>query len=308
MRVAETSRKTCQLLGQVPSGHSGAIRLDTPYELQTVKRISNALRMQPVGTDNLVVAGLLMHATCFRPISVLSLDRKPFGVFRILLRPELLFSDEVRNLSLNLLGDRKIFTDKPVGMLSTAESQNGRLIGRQAEMFVPEGLLTFSWRPVAASTFSRYNVFKAEHPILTDVACFQSTHINHLTSALSIYPLLRCLCRHPEWQSSHALRVRPVENVIFSCVRRASLPLRKPSGSGQMIIPRAWLHHLKKKSRLIEASHKGRFGDIEERGAAVTVKGRSYTVDFWTKLCSKAKLGIRLFCVKVGNGESDVGC
>ncbi|KAH6995221.1 hypothetical protein EDB80DRAFT_689232 [Ilyonectria destructans] len=112
-----------------------------------------------------------MHATCFRPISVLSLDRNPFRVFRTLLRSELLFPDEARNLWLDLLGERKIFADKPLGMLRIAESQNGRHIGRQAEMFVPEALLTFT----------RYNMFKAEHPILADIDCFQSAHINHLT-------------------------------------------------------------------------------------------------------------------------------
>jgi hypothetical protein len=47
----------------------GAIRLGTPYELQTVSRIFAIIGLHPVGYYDLSSAGIPMHATCFRPIT-----------------------------------------------------------------------------------------------------------------------------------------------------------------------------------------------------------------------------------------------
>ncbi|CAG9953455.1 unnamed protein product [Clonostachys rosea f. rosea IK726] len=159
----------------------GAIRLGTPFELQTVKRIFSVLGMHPFGYYDLSVAGLPMHATCFRPSQVSSLDLNPFRVFTTLLRPELLNSEEAKAQALALLGKRKIFTDRLLQLLDIAQSHQNQLSEEQAEEFIPEALLSFSWRPVAAATFEQYTILKNEHPILADIACFQSAHINHLT-------------------------------------------------------------------------------------------------------------------------------
>lgn len=48
----------------------GAIRLGTPYELRTVKRIFAILGMRSISYYDLSVANLPMHATCFRPTRV----------------------------------------------------------------------------------------------------------------------------------------------------------------------------------------------------------------------------------------------
>ena len=71
----------------------GAIRLGTPYELRTINRIFQILGMYPIGYYDLSIAGLPMHATCFRPPEVSSLNVNPFRVFTTLLRPELLVSE-----------------------------------------------------------------------------------------------------------------------------------------------------------------------------------------------------------------------
>lgn len=63
----------------------GAIRLGKPEELHTVRRIFALLGMQPVGYYDLSLAGLPMHATCFRSIDTESLAVNPFRVFTTLL-------------------------------------------------------------------------------------------------------------------------------------------------------------------------------------------------------------------------------
>ncbi|KAM0540811.1 hypothetical protein ACHAPJ_013499 [Fusarium lateritium] len=252
----------------------GAIRLGTPYELQTVRRIFTVLGMHPIGYYDLSVAGLPMHATCFRPKTVSSLDKNPFRVFTTLLRPELLASEEARKLSLALLGERKIFTDKLLELLDTAESQEGQLTRSQAEIFIPQALLTFSWRPVAASTFSQYNVIKAEHPILADIACFQSSHINHLTPrTLDIDAVQEAMQK-----AGMAVKSRiegPPRRTCPILLRQTSFlaleeAVKFPTIQGEKASASVSLPS----TDLVEASHKARFGEIEERGAAVTAKGR----------------------------------
>ncbi|KAI5456791.1 hypothetical protein BGZ63DRAFT_408933 [Mariannaea sp. PMI_226] len=252
----------------------GAIRLGTPYELQTVRRIFNVLGMRPVGYYDLSVAGLPMHATCFRPIDTSSLDRNPFRIFTTLLRPELLASENARKLSLALLGERKIFTDQLLELLDIAETQGSRLTQDQANTFIPQALLTFSWRPVAAATFDEYNMIKAEHPILADIACFQSAHINHLTPRTLDIDAVQDAMQKAGMLVKTRIEGPPLRKCPILLRQTSFLALEEAvkfqnlASKGQDRIASSL------EVELVEASHKARFGEIEERGAAVTAKGR----------------------------------
>ncbi|OBT48225.1 hypothetical protein VE00_01028 [Pseudogymnoascus sp. WSF 3629] len=251
-----------------------AIRLGTPYEIRTVKRIFIILGMHPVGYYDLSVAGLPMHATCFRPKEVSSLDRNPFRVFTTLLRPELIESEKARQLCLALLGERKIFSDSLLEMLGIAEAQGGKLTQEQAEVFISEALLTFSWRPIAEATFSQYNILKAENPILADIACFQSAHINHLTPRTLDISAAQSAMRAAGMAVKSRIEGPPPRQCPILLRQTSFLALEEAvrfisdeniSDAPSSLLPQR---------SLIEASHKARFGEIEERGAAVTVKGR----------------------------------
>ncbi|KAL2858439.1 hypothetical protein BJY01DRAFT_241775 [Aspergillus pseudoustus] len=111
----------------------GAIRLGTPYELQQVKHIFALLGMRPVGFYDLSVAGVPMHATCFRPVEMASLERNPFRVFATLLRLDLIKSDHARELAANLLAKRRMFSDALLELLRVGEHQGGRLTATQSE-------------------------------------------------------------------------------------------------------------------------------------------------------------------------------
>ncbi|KAJ3563878.1 hypothetical protein NPX13_g8049 [Xylaria arbuscula] len=130
----------------------GAIRLGKPEELRMVSRIFSVLGMYPVGYYDLSVADLPMHATCFRPIDQPSLQRNPFRVFTTLLRPDLLRSDAARDLALKLLSQRQLFSSELMRILDGVE-QNGRLSPEEAIVFIREALKTFSWAPLAATSF-----------------------------------------------------------------------------------------------------------------------------------------------------------
>ncbi|KAL4907189.1 hypothetical protein BDW74DRAFT_166700 [Aspergillus multicolor] len=241
----------------------GAIRLGTPYELQQVKRIFALLGMHPVGYYDLSVAGIPMHATCFRPVDMASLTRSPFRVFTTLLRPELLKSDKTRALAAELLAARRIFSARLVELLRAAEDQGGKLTAAQSEAFIPEALRTFGWQPVAAVSLEQYNQLKAEHPILADVASFQSAHVNHLTP--------RTLDIDATQRAMQAAGIA-VKSFIEGPPRRKCPILLRQTSFLALEEPVKFL--LDGGQVLVQGRHKARFGEIEERGAAVTEKGR----------------------------------
>ncbi|KAI1265014.1 hypothetical protein F5Y18DRAFT_389148 [Xylariaceae sp. FL1019] len=250
----------------------GAIRLGTPYELQTIKRIFGLLGMHPIGYYDLSIAGLPMHATCFRPLTVSSLNCNPFRVFTTLLRPELLDSDEARQLSLRLLARRKIFSDQLMQILEQADRQGGRLKQDQTELFVAEALRTFRWQSIAAVTLDEYQTLKAAHPILADIACFQTAHINHLTPRTLDIVAVQSAMKKAGMAAKAKIEGPPprkcpilLRQTSFLAVEEAVRFQKDGTRDIDASLPQA---------ALVVASHRARFGEIEQRGAAVTPKGR----------------------------------
>lgn len=258
--VAEAERLTLE--------RHGAIRLGKSEELQTVRRIFALLGMHPVDYYDLSVAGLPMHATCFRPIDATSLQRNPFRVFTTLLRPELLQSDAARDVALSLLSKRQIFHLELLDLLEVAESQGNRLTQFQAEVLIPHALRSFSWQSTAAAAHSQYCLLKGEHPILADIACFQSSHINHLT------PRTLDIDQAQLAMSEAGMAVK--SQIEGPPRRKCPILLRQTSFLALEENIRFPLigEHGDAAREFVEGSHKARFGEIEERGAAVTARGR----------------------------------
>ena len=242
----------------------GAIRLGTPKELHTVRRIFNMLGMHAVGYYDLSVAGLPMHATCFRPTSPQSLERNPFRVFTTLLRPELLKSGTARAVALELLQRRKIFSEALLALIDVAENtQEGRLRPEQGEQFVIEALRAFSWQPLAAATQEEYALLRAEHPILADIACFRSSHINHLTP--------RTLDISAAQEAMLAAGMVVKSRIEGPPPRKCPILLRQTSF---LALQEGIRFLVSGRDGFVDGFHKARFGEIEERGAAVTPAGR----------------------------------
>lgn len=245
----------------------GAIRLGTPEELHTVRRIFKLMEMHPVGYYDLSVAGLPMHATCFRPVSASALEASPFRVFTTLLRPDLLTSSEARGVSLRLLERRQIFSDALIRLIDTAETlQQDRLTLEQGEVFVAEVIQSFSWQPVAAATHDEYNLLRAEHPILADIACFRSAHINHLTPRALDIEKAQVAMVTEGINVKDRIEGPPPRNCPI-LLRQTSFLALEEAISFPGVVSGV-------ENRLVDGNHKARFGEIEERGAAVTPLGR----------------------------------
>ncbi|KAK2608627.1 hypothetical protein QQS21_002856 [Conoideocrella luteorostrata] len=245
----------------------GAIRLGTPHELRTIRRIFNIIGLHPVGYYDLAPAGLPMHATCFRPKSKSSLRQNPFRVFTSVLRPELIKDAQARSLAMELLSKRNIFTPQLMDLLDEADIQSGRLTLSQSKVFISEAMETFKWHGTAASSHQDYMCLKAEHPILADIACFRSAHINHLT------PRTVDIIAAQNAMEQEGLSVK--ERIEGPPSRKCPILLRQTSFLAiEEPIKFATTEPAAALS-LIQGSHRARFGEIEERGAAVTPAGRA---------------------------------
>ncbi|KAL1852641.1 hypothetical protein Plec18167_007735 [Paecilomyces lecythidis] len=249
----------------------GAIRLGTPYELNTIRRLFAIFGMYPVGYYDLTVVGFPLHATAFRPVETAALDKHPFRVFTTLLRQDLL-SEEIQNLVGNILPRRKLFTDRLVELIEAAES-NHAFTGTETDELLSEALKIFKWHSAATVTIDEYNRLKAEHPIVADIASFPSAHINHLT---------------PRTLDIDLVQTTMIERGIPSKERIEGPPPR----SCEILLRQTSFKALEERVRFysdqqkswIDGSHTARFGEIEQRGAAVTRKGR----ELYDKLLSEA--------------------
>ncbi|MDO9435704.1 2-oxoadipate dioxygenase/decarboxylase family protein [Hydrogenophaga sp.] len=239
----------------------GAIRLGSAQELHTMRRVLAVMGMQPVGYYDLSVAGVPVHSTAFRPVQDDALARNPFRLFTSLLRLDLLADPALRQEAAAILATRTIFTPTALALTAQAERDGG--LGQQdAQAFVREVLQTFRWHgrtTVDAAAYARLN---AAHRLLADIVCFPGPHINHLTAlALDI-------------DAAHAEMPRRAmgakDSIEGPPPRRVPLLLRQTSFRAL----REPIEFLGSKDGPA-ASHAARFGEIEQRGVALTRQGRA---------------------------------
>ncbi|PAU79051.1 2-oxoadipate dioxygenase/decarboxylase HglS [Halomonas salipaludis] len=236
----------------------GAIRVGTPAELAMLRRLFAVMGMHPVGYYDLSEAGVPVHSTAFRPVDDAALKRNPFRVFTSLLRLELIENAELRQRAAEILAARDIFTPGARELVATAERQGG-LDAAQAERFVAEALETFRWHREATVDLVTYRALSDEHRLIADVVCFRGPHINHLTPrTLDIDAVQR---RMPE--------AGIVPKAIIEGPPRRACPI---------LLRQTSFKALEEPIRFAgdqQGHHTARFGEIEQRGVALTRKGRA---------------------------------
>lgn len=238
----------------------GAIRLGTAEEMNLMARFMRVMGMQPVGYYDLSQASLPVHATCFRCLDLPSLTVNPFRVFCSLLRPELI-SETLKDNVYSVLSRRQIFSPRVLELLSVAETAGG-LSSTQAMEFISQGLETFKWRSTATVKLEEYKALHAESPLLADVVAFPGPHINHLTPrTLDIDAV----------QAGMATVDIPMKEVIEGPpARECPILLRQTSFKA---LEEAV--YFPQEDGAILGSHTARFGEVEQRGVALTEKGRT---------------------------------
>ena len=237
----------------------GAIRVGSAAELATIARLFAVMGMQPVGYYDLSSAGVPVHSTAFRAVHEQALHVSPFRVFTSLLRLELIDNPQLRALAEGILAKRQIFTPGVLELIARCE-RDGGLNSSDAGAFVEQALHTFRWHQQATVTAEQYQQLHDQHRLIADVVAFKGPHINHLTP--------RTLDIDAIQLGMPAKGIPPKAVVEGPPTRRHPILLRQTSFKAlQEQVAFIGQHGS-------EGSHTARFGEIEQRGAALTPKGR----------------------------------
>lgn len=235
----------------------GAIRVGTAAELSMLRQVFAIMGMYPVGYYDLSQAGVPVHSTAFRPVEDQALNANPFRLFTSLLRLELIDDPALRQQAAEILAARDIFTPR-CRELVRLHHQQGGFSTQQAEEFIPQALETFRWHQQTTVDQTTYQALLAQHRLIADVVCFPGCHINHLTPRTLDIDRVQALM--PESGiTPKAIIEGPPRRTVPILLRQTSFkaldePVRFRDGQG---------------------THTARFGEIEQRGIALTAKGRA---------------------------------
>jgi uncharacterized glyoxalase superfamily metalloenzyme YdcJ len=238
----------------------GAIRVGTATELATLGRLFAVMGMEPVGYYDLTPAGVPVHSTAFRAVHEEALQVSPFRVFTSLLRLELIDNPELRAFASEVLSKRNIFTPRAIELIEKSETDGG-LSETDAEDFVKQALETFRWHNTATVSLDEYKQLNAQHRLIADVVAFHGPHINHLTPRTLDIDVVQDGMPKKGITPKAVVEGPPRRNCPI-LLRQTSFKALEESITfvGQ--------------SANEAGSHSARFGEIEQRGAALTPKGR----------------------------------
>jgi len=239
----------------------GAIRLGTPAELSGIRRVFAVMGLQPVGYYDLSVAGVPVHATAFRPVDDASLAANPFRVFTSLLRLELIDDEALRTKAAAILEKRSIFSARVLELAEKFATEGG-LSSEHADEFVIQATDIFRWHNEATVSVETYNQLLEAHRLIADVVCFKGPHINHLTP--------RTLDIDAAQKEMLNRNIPAKESIEGPPTRRHPILLRQTSF-------KALEENVTFDSgtEKVVGAHTARFGEIEQRGLALTPKGRA---------------------------------
>lgn len=238
----------------------GAIRLGTAGELAVMRRLFAIMGMYPVGYYDLSVAGIPVHSTAFRPVDESSLKRNPFRVFTSLLRLELIDDAALRGRAAGILARRRIFTDRCLELIAQAEREGG-LSEADAKEFTAQALETFRWHSEATVDIATYRQLKATHPLVADVVCFKGPHINHLTPRVLDIDAAQHAMLERGLRAKETIEGPPRRKVPILLRQTSFLALEESIRFPQ--------------PECVDGTHTARFGEIEQRGCALTPAGRA---------------------------------
>jgi uncharacterized glyoxalase superfamily metalloenzyme YdcJ len=197
-------------------------------------------------------------------------------MFTSLLRLDLIEDQALRDEAGRIVSARRIFSDAAVSLVEKAESQGG-LESRDAARFVAEVVDTFRWHSEASVSHDLYRSLHEAHRLVADVVSFKGPHINHLTPrTLDIDAVHAGMIDHG--MVPKAVIEGPPRRECPILLRQTSFKAIEEAvsfrdGSGEV--------H--------QGSHTARFGEIEQRGVALTPKGRA----LYDSLLAQARLEVR---------------
>ena len=235
----------------------GAIRVGTAEELYNLRRLFLVMGMHPVDYYDLSIAGIPVHSTAFRALAQEDINTSPFRVFTSLLRLNLIKDSTLRDQAENILFKRNLFPEQLLKLIETSEIE-GRLNEKQANDFVKYTLNIFRWHKQASVDKNTYKHLKESHGLVADIVSFKGPHINHLTPTVLDIDACQVQFSINGFRAKTEIEGPPKRNCPILLRQTSFLALEENidfigGDSG---------------------THTARFGEVEQRGVALTPKGR----------------------------------
>lgn len=267
--VAATQGSAAERLGsidRVTAERHGAIRVGSPRELAQAARVFAGFGMHPVGFYDLRDASsssVPVVSTAFRPIDPDELAKNPFRVFTsMLVTDDRRFFDADTQARLEeFIGSRTLFGEELLELADRATA-HGDLDEADAERFLKLATAAFELftEPVDHDWYVELEKISA---VAADIGGVPSTHINHLTPRVldidALYARMETrgitmideIQGPPDWKGPDVL-LRQTSFKALAEERR----FRHADGSVR------------------KGSLRVRFGEVEQRGVALTATGR----------------------------------
>lgn len=253
-------------IARVTAERHGAIRVGSEVEIAQVARIFAAFGMYPVGFYDLRDASsssVPVVSTAFRPVDPGELARNPFRVFTSMLATEdpRFFSPELRLELEAFIGSRTLFTAELLELADKAVAQNGLDAEDAKELLrLATGAFKLSDDPVDFEWYKRLEKISA---VAADIGGVTTTHINHLTP-----------------------RVLDIDDLYDRMEARGIVMIDEiqgpPRWDGPDVLLRQTSFRALSEDRVFAFADgsvgpgelRVRFGEVEQRGIALTAKGR----------------------------------
>ena len=250
-------------LDRVSEERHGAIRLAKPEEMRDMARVFGTLGMYPVEYYDLTLDGLPVHSTAFRPVKEEELKENPFRVFTSLLRMDII-KEKYKNeaaIAEAAIAKRQIFSRRLLELVTVSETKGG-LSEAEAGEFIVEAMKTFKWQQTAAVKQEEYEKLLQKDALLADITGFHNPHINHLTPRVLDIDLL--------YEKMKAKGVTMIPAIQGPPAKEADTLLRQTSF--QALVEETSFPS--DNGPPTKGKHRARFGEVEQRGIALTPKGR----------------------------------
>jgi uncharacterized glyoxalase superfamily metalloenzyme YdcJ len=261
--------KSAERLGsieRVTAERHGAIRVGSPKELAQVARVFAAFGMHPVGFYDLRDASnssVPVVSTAFRPIDPDELALNPFRVFTSMLThsDRRFFDEQTEQRLKRFLDARSLFGDELLA-LADESAASGGLDPQQADRFLDLATAGFelSREPVDHDWYFTLEKISA---VAADIGGVPSTHINHLTP--------RVLDIDDLYARMEAQGISMIDEIQGPPRWLGPDVLLRQTSFKALAEQRTFRHA---DGEVRTGSLRVRFGEVEQRGIALTTKGR----------------------------------